>query len=298
MGDKPIVEIYVRRDPIASILDKALNLVSQGKLQEAKAKYAYDKLFHLGLEVVVRVSEQENVLKRYVIEKNEVIEVSPAKAFQKDTEIMQVPLDGVGHTINTLLNGAKQIMGDKFFPYHPFQNNCQDFIMSILLGSGLGSTSIYAFVKQPLDALVGELPAYTSDVATLLTNIGSVVNTAFYGNGGAKPTRKFAEQFKKWNVDPMDYLEVARKKAKKLGLAANMLGFSSDDKHKLQIPNSEGRLVRFGSVGLGDYILYTLSKDPKADAYRERYLARAKKIKGDWAKDHYSPNSLAIGVLW
>jgi hypothetical protein len=170
--------------------------------------------------------------------------------------------------------------------------------MSLLLGSGLGSQSIFAFVKQQLDALVGELPAYTSDVATLLTNIGSVVNTAFYGNGGAKPTRKFAEQFKKMGVDPMDYLEVARKKAEKLGLAANMLGFSSDDKHKLQIPNSEGRLVRFGAVGLGDYILYTLSKDPKAGAYRERYLARAKKIKGDWAKDHYSPNSLAIGVLW
>ena len=31
---------------------------------------------------------------------------------------------------------------------------------------------------------------------------------------------------------------------------------------------------------------------------RENYLARAMKIKGNWAKDKYSPNSLAINLLW
>jgi hypothetical protein len=91
---------------------------------------------------------------------------------------------------------------------------------------------------------------------------------------------------------------MAKKKAKALGLAANMLGFSSDDKHKLQIPNAEGKIVRFGAVGLGDYILYTLQKNPEAEKHRKSYLARATKIKGDWKKDEYSPNSLAIGVLW
>lgn len=36
----------------------------------------------------------------------------------------------------------------------------------------------------------------------------------------------------------------------------------------------------------------------EAQKHRSAYLSRATKIKGDWAKDMYSPNSLAINILW
>jgi site-specific DNA-cytosine methylase len=298
MGNRPIVEMYVRREPIQSLLNTALNFISRGKWNEVKAKYAYDKLFHLGLEVLVKVSDQDDIYKRFVIEKNEVIEISTAKAFAKDTEVMPVQMGGVGHTMNTLLNGAKQIMGAKFFPYDPFHNNCQDFVMALLTGSGLGNQSVYSFVKQPIEALVSELPSITGKIAKGITDLGGVVNTAIYGQGGLNPSRELASQFKKWGVNPTDYLAEAKKRAKEAGLAENLLGFSSDAKHKLQIPNPDGRVIRFGATGLGDYILYTLSKNPKAEEHRKHYLQRATKIKGDWAKDPYSPNSLAINVLW
>lgn len=298
IGDKPITEMYVRREPIQSLLNKALNFITRGKWNEAKSKYSYDSLFHLGLEVVVRMSESNNINKRYVIEKNEVIEVSPAKAFGKDAEIMPVSMNGQGHTINGLLKGARAILGGKFFPYDPFYNNCQDFIMAILTGSGLGNQEVYSFVKQPIEQLVKELPAYTGVVAKTITDLGGLANTAIFGQGGMNPSRKFANQLKKWNVNPTEYLEAAKEAAKKKGLPENMLGFSSDDKHKLQMPNADGKIIRFGAVGLGDYILYTLSKDAKADDHRRRYLARATKIKGDWKKDPFSPNNLAINVLW
>jgi hypothetical protein len=268
IGDKPIVEMYVRREPIQSLLNKALNFITRGRWNEAKSKYAYDSLFHLGLEVVVRMSESNNINKRYVIEKNEVIEVSPAKAFGKDAEIMPVSMNGQGHTINGLLKGARAVMGGKFFPYDPFHNNCQDFIMGILTGSGLGNAEVYAFVKQPIEQLVKELPAYTGVVAKTITDLGGLVNTAIYGQGGQNPSRKFANQLKKWNVNPTEYLEAAKEAAKKKGLPENMLGFSSDDKHKLQMPNADGKIIRFGAVGLGDYILYTLSKNAKADDHK------------------------------
>lgn len=116
--------------------------------------------------------------------------------------------------------------------------------------------------------------------------------------GGSKPTSKFQNQLKRAKVSPAAYLAAAKEKAKKKGLAYKHLGFSSDDKHKLQIPNAQGTLVRFGSVGQGDHILYTLSHDKSADEHRKRYLARATKIKGNWKSDEYSPNSLAIAVLW
>jgi hypothetical protein len=116
--------------------------------------------------------------------------------------------------------------------------------------------------------------------------------------GGRTPSTPFKKQLERAGVSPSAYLAEAQRKAKGKGLAHKYLGFSDDSKHKLQIPNAEGKMVRFGSVGLGDHILYTLSHDSTADEHRRRYLARATKIKGDWAKSPYSPNSLAIGVLW
>jgi hypothetical protein len=300
VGNRPIVQAYVRRDPIVSLLNTALNFISRGKWNEARAKYNYDKLFHLGLEVVVKVNNDSDVLGRFVLEKNEVINVAYAKGFTDKTEIMEVPLTE-GFTINKLLDGAKREMGDKFFPYDPFYNNCQDFIMAILQGSGLATPGLTEFVKQPMDAVIAELPGYTGKIAKAITNIGAVANVALEGRGaggGWRARKRFANQLKRKGVSPAAYLLEARRKAKKLGLAYKHLGFSDDDKHKLMIPNADGSLVRFGAVGLGDHILYTLAKDPKASEHRKHYLQRATKIKGDWAKDEYSPNSLAIGVLW
>ena len=302
VGDRPVVQAYVRRDPIVSLLNTALNFISRGKWNEARAKYNYDKLFHLGLEVVIKVDNESDILARYVMEKNEVISVSFAKAFTAKTEVMEVPLTS-GLTINGLLEGARKQMGGNFFPYDPFHNNCQDFIMGVLIGSGLATPGLTAFVKQPMEDIINELPGYTGKIAKAITDLGGLANVAIEGRGlvgcgGMKPQKKFANQLEREGVSPAQYLMEARRKAKKLGLAYKHLGFSDNDKQKLQIPNADGSLVRFGAVGLGDHILYTLAKDPKADEHRKHYLQRATKIRGDWAKDEYSPNSLAIGILW
>jgi hypothetical protein len=109
---------------------------------------------------------------------------------------------------------------------------------------------------------------------------------------------KFAKQLEALGIKPVDYLAMAQKNAHRAGLAHNMLSFSTDDKHKLQIPNVDGKIIRFGASGLKDYLLYSMTRDAKADQRRSNYRKRAMKIKGDWAKDPYSPNSLAISVLW
>lgn len=47
-------------------------------------------------------------------------------------------------------------------------------------------------------------------------------------------------------------------------------------------------------------MLESENKVPKGTAMKKRnaYLSRATKIRGDWKKDRYSPNSLAIQILW
>jgi hypothetical protein len=51
------------------------------------------------------------------------------------------------------------------------------------------------------------------------------------------------------------------------------------------------KMIHFGS-NLEDY---TFHRDKKR---RENYLKRANGIKGNWRSNPYSPNNLAINVLW
>jgi hypothetical protein len=297
IGNQPIVSMYVRREPIQAPINTALNYITKGKWEEVKKKYSYDQLFHLGLEVVVKLNDNGSKVGRYVIEKNEVINIQPAKAIQEDTDLMIVPMNS-GATINSLLNNGKELMKEKWFPYHPFLNNCQDFILGVLKGSGFLTPQLTEFIKQDLSEAIKELPEYTGTLAKGITDLGGLFNVFLKGRGGLTPSKKFSKQLVKMGISPSTYLDEARKKAKKLGLQYQHLGFSEDDTHKLQIPNKNGKIIRFGSVGMGDYILYKLSGNHKADNHRALYRKRATKIKGDWADDEYSPNSLAIGVLW
>jgi len=58
----------------------------------------------------------------------------------------------------------------------------------------------------------------------------------------------------------------------------------------VQDPN--GKWIHFGAMGYEDY---TKHKDDKR---RENYLNRASNIKGSWKQNKYSPNNLAINLLW
>jgi hypothetical protein len=297
IGDMPIVALRVRREPIQSALNSALNIISFGAWNSVRQKYQYDKFFHLQLECTVQVSNQDNLTRKYILEKNAVIELTVASNPNNDTETIVVPLD-VGVTLNSLLEGAKRWLGTDFYKYDPFFSNCQDFVSALLRGSGLGNEEVFKFVKQPIDELIKEVPSWTGKIARALTDAGGIVDTVMYGQGKSKPMPKFAKQLEALGIKPVDYLAMAQKNAHKAGLAYNLLSFSTDDKHKLQIPNADGKIIRFGASGLKDYLLYSMTRDAKADRHRSNYRKRAMKIKGNWAEDPYSPNSLALSVLW
>lgn len=68
--------------------------------------------------------------------------------------------------------------------------------------------------------------------------------------------------------------------------------FSTAKGKKFAVRTPEGNIVNFGQKGYTDY---TKHQD---ETRRRAYLARAMNINGNWAKDKYSPNNLAINVLW
>jgi hypothetical protein len=100
------------------------------------------------------------------------------------------------------------------------------------------------------------------------------------------------------------YLKDARTRALNAGYNPNDLLWSDDGIHKLMIKDDEGKYRYFGRVGYNDYIIYKrLEKEGKvqkgtADIMRERYHKSHSKIKGNWAKDKFSPNSLSLAINW
>ena len=61
---------------------------------------------------------------------------------------------------------------------------------------------------------------------------------------------------------------------------------------KFMILNYDDKYIHFGDSRYQDA---TVHNDPIRIS---RYLSRATEIKGDWKKDKYSPNNLAINLLW
>ena len=91
--------------------------------------------------------------------------------------------------------------------------------------------------------------------------------------------------------------------AKEFGYNSNDLEFSDDGVHKLQIKSPYG-IVKFGASDYNDFIIYTfletINEVPEGTALkkRKRFHNSHSKIKGKWKNDDYSPNNLALRILW
>jgi len=85
--------------------------------------------------------------------------------------------------------------------------------------------------------------------------------------------------------------EVYRRASKYLGQTAKIRLSTKKDK-KYMVTTPDGKIVHFGQMGYEDF---TKHKDKTR---RKNYLTRSRKIKGNWKKNKYSPNNLAIKLLW
>lgn len=84
---------------------------------------------------------------------------------------------------------------------------------------------------------------------------------------------------------------VQQRAFKLFGKDAKVYKSSKKDK-KYMMLTPDGKWVHFGQLPYEDF---TRHGDP---VRRNNYLSRATKIKGNWKSDPYSPNNLAIHLLW
>ena len=139
-GDEPILEMIISRNIVSSFLTGSMKLIST----QFRERAGSDNIYHLKL--LIRTTHSNISL-----EKNEVITISPYKMNYK-AENMYIHFPP-GITINILLQNTRDKMGSSFLTYSARDNNCQNFVLSLLEANGLSNSQNVLFTKQSTSAL-------------------------------------------------------------------------------------------------------------------------------------------------
>jgi len=121
---------------------------------------------------------------------------------------------------------------------------------------------------------------------------------------GGNISEDFLTQLNNIGFKPSKYLNIVRKTAHKNGYNPSTINFSNDGIHKLEIIDNNGKVKKFGRVGYGDFIIYSFLEKNKqvekglADQKRNTFQSSHSKIKGNWKSNPFSPNNLALRILW
>ena len=166
IGDAEITNIEVARVPLSTALKLLLNLVSLGNFQKRFNELPYDKLYHLYLVLSTEKG-------KYVLEKNELINMKKFSGFAKDTDRITISSIPKGLNLNTLLSKTKGRLGGKYSKYSAYDNNCQTFVDAILSSNGLNTADVKKFVLQDTKHLFENDSRFRKIVNTI-TDVGGV----------------------------------------------------------------------------------------------------------------------------
>ena len=173
-GHLVIISANIVRTSVESAIVKAMKIISKNKFQKNLDKAPFDQLYHLQLDV--KLSNNTKIL----LEKIEVVNIEIGKTKKDKMESEEIDQIPEGITLSQFVESGKKRMGKNFFPYDSKSNNCQDFILNMLMASNMGTSEDYTFVKQDTDQLfkkTGKL----GNIANALTDIGAKGNLLMKG---------------------------------------------------------------------------------------------------------------------
>ena len=165
IGQDKINSLVLFRTPIS--VSNLLNILSAGEYQKILQKQGYDNAFHLALLINGH----------YVLDKQAVLHLE-AGSIPASAETLEVPVGNSDISIQELVDNTKKKMGDKLFTsYNAKNNNCQNFILSVLQANGLNNPEATSFIKQDSQQIFEQLPKY----AEIITNVVTATAAVAYG---------------------------------------------------------------------------------------------------------------------
>lgn len=169
VGNETITKITLFKYPLVEV--SALAKFFSNK------KIPYDELFHLGM----------NINGKYNLDKDRVLKfvrgVIPTKENTQTMGVIKVPIKPK-LSINALLEQTRLRIGnEKMTEYNAFRNNCQDFIMNLLITGDWSTPDTTKFINQNIESFLKDLPKGTELIANAFTKVGAIIDRLKYGEG-------------------------------------------------------------------------------------------------------------------
>ena len=160
-GDAIVNAIKFGRNPVQSAIQGILKNLST---------VPYDELFHLFMVF-------DTTKGMLLFEKNARINASTTIPKCDDW----YTLSDVPHTtLNDYIQNGKKYMKEKFFPYNPSTNNCQDWCLQMLKANGINDQKAFDFIKQDTTMIFKNKPIL-SGLAKQVTDLGGYADWALQG---------------------------------------------------------------------------------------------------------------------
>ncbi len=182
-GDEKILSITVIREPINSMISKAINWISLGEFDKHKQELGFDKLFHLFAVIKFEKGEEAR------IEKNHVIEMykNNGKSYSNSEKIS---VNSNGKTLTDLLENAYKKGGPSLFKYNSGNANCQNFLTTLLSSSGLLTSTASSFINQNVKTLIDKLHPIVRKTIDTVTDIADRGDSLLNGGKAIKRVKK------------------------------------------------------------------------------------------------------------
>jgi len=169
-GNEIINKMVVIRVPITSVFNMFIKSFN---------KIYYEKYFHLSLIIN----------DKFIIEKNEIINIGwfnkiiinndGSKSPPDYTKIQHYIINDnmIPHiSIKQLLFNTQQYMGSSYFTYGGLNNNCQDFILSILKSNHINDNNLNNWIKQDVKYIKNNWPTI-KNIMNFSTYSAALVST-------------------------------------------------------------------------------------------------------------------------
>jgi hypothetical protein len=201
VGTKKLLEQYadwtvytsmVTRKPVNSLTQTLVNVITAGRAEQFKLDKGFDDYFHLS--TVLFLVNEKNVIKTLQYEK---LDRPTIREIPKDANFQSkyIVKHSKSMTLAECIAKHMEKMGDNYYIYDSFRNNCQNFLVAFYKVTDELTPKLEAFVRQPADELVPLLPDYSKQLANTITNLGATVNNwlEYFGfkpfTGGMAPKR-------------------------------------------------------------------------------------------------------------
>jgi len=131
-GDYKLTKLYLVRQPFSKFITFLLNILTlynyEKLINESHDNFPYHSL------LIFEIKLPNNMRKLLLLEKNNYINICENFFVNNLQDIKTLHLKNKDHTINSILKTTQKRVGnERFFNWHLYTNNCQEFTKELLI---------------------------------------------------------------------------------------------------------------------------------------------------------------------